>query len=73
MTDRPTPKYAPIADWCAISGMGRTKVYEEAGRGNLKLVKLGGRTLVDVEHGLKWLGTLPAATIRTGQGGSRTA
>jgi hypothetical protein len=61
----PTPKFAPIEpDWCTISGMSRRMTYEEIGRGNLKAVKLGTRTLVDVEHGLEYLRSLPAAKIR---------
>lgn len=61
----PTPKYAPIKpDWCAISGMSRRKTYEELGNGNLKAIKVGTRTLIDVEAGLAWLRTLPAAQIR---------
>jgi len=47
-----TPRYAPISDWCALSGMGRSSVYEALGRGDLKAIKLGVRTLIDVEHGL---------------------
>jgi hypothetical protein len=43
--------------------MGRTRTYEEAGKGNLRIIKVGGRSLVDVPHGLAWLDSLPEAKI----------
>jgi hypothetical protein len=60
-------KYATIADWELISGMRRTATYEALGCGNLRAIKLDNRTLIDVEHGLAWLATLPAAEITTGR------
>ena len=60
-------KYAPIPDWCAISGMSRSTTYEALGRGDLRAIKLGARTLIDVEHGLAWLASMPAAEISTGR------
>lgn len=66
-TDRLTsahPARATITDWCALSGMGRSATYEALGRGDLRAVKLGARTLIDVAHGLAWLDSLPAATVR---------
>ena len=62
--DMPTPKYAPLPQWCAISGMSRTSTYNALGRGDLKAIKIGARTLVDVDAGLVWLRSLPAAQIR---------
>jgi len=58
------PKFAPIPQWCVISGMSRTATYNALGRGDLKAVKLGVRTLLDVEAGLSWLQSLPPARIR---------
>ena len=58
------PAYAGIPEWCRISGMGRSKAYEALGAGHLRAVKLGVKTLIDVRHGLTWLGSLPQATIR---------
>jgi hypothetical protein len=60
-----TPRYATIPDWITISGMRRTGVYEALGQGSLRAVKLNGRTLIDVSHGLAWLATLPVAQITT--------
>ena len=60
----PTPKFAPVPQWCALSGMGRSSTYNALGRGDLKAIKVGSRTLVDVEAGLAWLRSMPAAQIR---------
>ena len=61
-------QYAPMPDWFRISGMRRTATYEALGRGNLRAVKLNGRTLIDVPHGLAYLARLPEAVITTGSG-----
>jgi hypothetical protein len=58
------PKYLPLIAWCAISGMSRTATYNALGRGELRAIKLGSRTLIDVEVGLTWLRSLPAAKVR---------
>jgi hypothetical protein len=61
------PKYGSIPAWCSYSGMGRTATYEALGRGHLRAIKLGTRTLIDFEHGLEYLQSLPLAEITTGQ------
>lgn len=58
------PVRATVTDWCALSGMGRSATYEALGRGDLRAVKVGSRTLIDVAHGLAWLDSLPPATVR---------
>jgi hypothetical protein len=58
------PKFATIPAWCALSGMSRTGTYHELGRGNLRAIKSGVRTLIDVEAGLAWLRSLPTAQVR---------
>jgi hypothetical protein len=65
--ERPRPKYCSIADWGAISGMRRSSTYEALGRGDLRAIKVGSRTLIDVEAGLAWLASMPAAEITTGR------
>jgi hypothetical protein len=61
----PSPKYAQITpDWEIISGMSRRTTYEKLGTGELRAIKIGAKTLVDVEHGLKWLHSRPPAIIR---------
>jgi hypothetical protein len=62
--ESPSPKFATIDNWCTISGMGRRSVYDELGRANLKAVKVGTRTLIDVDAGLAWLRSRPPAVIR---------
>ena len=57
------PRYAAIPRACEITGLGRSTIYKLAGSGTLRLIKAGGRTLLDVEHALSWMATLPLATI----------
>lgn len=72
MTTEPTTlHYATITRWCHLSGMGRTRTYEEAALGNLRIIKVGGRSLVDVPHGLAWMRSLPTAQIRPPAGSDR--
>jgi len=59
-----TPKFCTIDVWLALTGMGRRTVYDELGRGNLKAVKVGTRTLINAEAGLAWLHSQPPAKIR---------
>ncbi len=58
------PAFASIDDWCAISGMSRRTTYERLGSEELRAIKLGSKTLVDVPHGLSWLRSLPPAVIK---------
>jgi len=60
-------KYAPLSDWFVISGVRRTRTYELLALGLLRAIKLNNRTLIDVEHGLAYLATLPTARITTGR------
>jgi hypothetical protein len=64
MTPPLTPKFGTIDTWIALSGMGRRTTYDELGRGNLRAVKVGTRTLINIEAGLAWLHSQPAAKIR---------
>jgi len=57
------PRYAPIPRACDLLGIGRTKLYDYAGKGLIRVVKAGGRSLVDIEQALAWMATLPAAEI----------
>jgi len=69
----PSPKFATIGNWEAISGMPRRTTYERLASGDLKAIKVGARTLIDVDAGLVWLRSLPKAQIRAPRGGSREA
>jgi hypothetical protein len=57
------PAYATIPVWQQISGMSRTGTYNALEQSHLRAVKFGGRTLIDVEAGLAWMRSLPAAQI----------
>jgi hypothetical protein len=58
------PPFAPIPRWCSLTGMSRTGTYVALGRGYLRAIKCGNRTLIDVHAGLDWLHSLPQAEIR---------
>ena len=58
------PEFAPIPVWREISGMGRSKTYEELAAGNLRGVKCGRQVLIDVKHGLEYLRSLPPVQVR---------
>jgi excisionase family DNA binding protein len=58
-----SPRYAPIPRACEISGIGRSSVYKLASQGHIRLIKVGNRTLVDLEHLSHWMETLPLANI----------
>jgi hypothetical protein len=49
-----------------MTGLSRSATYEALGRGDLKAIKYGTRTLIDVEAGLAWLASMPQAHITTG-------
>jgi hypothetical protein len=68
-----TPRYASISDWVALSGVSRSVTYEMLGRGELRAVKLGVKTLIDVEHGLVHIASLPPADISVGRNPVRRA
>jgi hypothetical protein len=59
-----TPKFGTIDTWLSLSGMGRRATYDALGRGNLHAVKVGSRTLINIEAGLLWIASQPAAKIR---------
>jgi hypothetical protein len=58
------PLYAPIATWSAITGMARSRTYIELALGNLRAKKVGHRTVIDVQHGLAYMASLPDAQVR---------
>ena len=62
-----TPKYGKMSVWCALSGWGRTKSYEELASGVLRAKKFGKTTLIDIEHGLGVIESLPDAEFTTGR------
>jgi hypothetical protein len=49
-----------ISDFCKLSSIGRTAVYQEIRDNNLRAVKRGGRTLVLHDDAQNYLRGLPA-------------
>lgn len=52
-------RYVSIIEACDRWSIGKTRLYELLKNGELKAVKLGRRTLVDVGHGDLWFASLP--------------
>jgi excisionase family DNA binding protein len=55
--------FATIGTWTQMTGIGRTTTYGLLTDGKLRAVKAGGRTLIDVDHGLAWLRSQPTVKI----------
>jgi hypothetical protein len=72
---------APISEFCRLSGIGRTKVYELLGHGNLESISIGRRRLIVLDsyrrlihrqrHGVRSDQAIVRETDRNG--GSRRA
>ena len=60
------PKLMRIDNFSDWSGIGRTRVYGLIGVGTLRAIKIGRRTLIDVEAANEWLNNQPVANIRMG-------
>ena len=58
------PAFATIPQWCELTGMGRAMTYDLLSKGHLRAQKLGRRTVIDVQHGLKYIRSQPKAEIR---------
>ncbi len=43
-----------VDDFCRAHGIGRTLVYEEIKRGELKIIKVGNRTLIPDSEAKAW-------------------
>ncbi len=48
MVNNIEPLFVSINDGAKILGLGRSKFYEEAKKGNIQLVRMGKRSLVSV-------------------------
>ena len=55
---------APISRAVELSGLSRSGLYREAARGNIRLLKTGRTTLVDMNSVRRFLASLPEAPIR---------
>lgn len=54
----------PMKTAQAVLGMGRSKLYEELGKGNLDAVKDGPRTLITTESIRRYQSNRPAAVFK---------
>jgi hypothetical protein len=58
------PKFVyHIAEACVVSGLGRTRLYEEIACGRLDARKLGSKTVITAESLRKYTESLPPARI----------
>lgn len=55
------PTFATVNQWIALSGLGRTKVYELIATGDLKTFRVGRRVLIDVEAASAWIRSQPTS------------
>ena len=56
-----------ILDAAKASGLGRTTLYELIAAGKIEARKAGARTLIPADSLRRYIASLPAANIRTGQ------
>lgn len=49
------PLAVPILEAARLSGVGRSKLYQEISLGNLKVRKIGRRTIVAMDDLREWL------------------
>ncbi|GAN76272.1 hypothetical protein [Acidisphaera rubrifaciens] len=67
----PSPRFARLLDVVRTYPLSRTQAYELAGAGRLRLVKLAGRTLVDLDSLDSLLAALPPAKLRAPRAAAR--
>ncbi len=53
------PRLISVNEFCRTFGIGRTKAYEVLKSGQLRSVKVGSRTLIDMESAHAWADDLP--------------
>jgi excisionase family DNA binding protein len=59
LTDNTTPAAYTISEACAVAGIRRTTLYKEIRSGDLRAVKIGGRTVILVNDLRRWLDGRP--------------
>jgi excisionase family DNA binding protein len=59
------PVALKISEACAASRIGRTRIYEAIGRGELRARKNGKSTLILYTDLVEWLSHLPAISPKT--------
>ena len=58
------PVFGTIETWTFLSGVSRRVTYERLASGELEGRKVGDRTLINIEAGLRWIESQPRAQIR---------
>ena len=61
------PLAVPLPQAPTVTGLSRSTIYREAARGNIRLLKAGRSTLVDMASVRAFLASLPTASIRAPQ------
>ena len=56
-----------IDDACQVSGIGRTKIYQAIGSGELIAKKAGRRTIITPKHLASYIDNLPVADFASGK------
>jgi hypothetical protein len=56
-----TKRALSVRDFFDRYSIGRTKFYEEVRAGRLRVVKLGKKTLVDIDEAERWFASLRTA------------
>ncbi|PZF75272.1 DNA-binding protein [Aestuariivirga litoralis] len=51
------PLAVPIPEAARLTGCGRSTLYSEIAKGNLRIRKIGSRTLIAIEDLRSWLAT----------------
>ena len=63
MTDQPLPLLNTMPEVVRRLGLGRSKVYEEIAAGNLRVVKVGRRTLIAETELQRYVRNLTEAAV----------
>ena len=54
-------RFLCVSDFCDAYGLARSVTYERIASGDLRAVKFGRRTLIDIEAAERFMSTLPDA------------
>jgi excisionase family DNA binding protein len=57
-----TPAVYTIAEACAVARIRRSSLYKHIQTGDLRAIKIGGRTCILIEELHRWLNSMPSST-----------
>ena len=60
-TDGTTPAVYTIAEACAVARIRRSTLYKHIRAGDLRAIKIGGRTCVPIDEFYRWLNAMPSS------------